>query len=106
MIAIANSGGSHLSLESRRTLLLGRIHVAREETAVVFQHLANDVRATEKTALVIQGTWKLLKAAAVAAGVVWSFNAASNSGRGRRLITLAISVLSAMRTMRRVSAIL
>ena len=106
MIAPANSGGSHQLLEERRVRLLVRIHAAREETAVVFQHLANDVRATEKTALVVQGTWKLLKAAAVAGGLVWSFNAASNSGRGRRFFTLAVSILSAMRTMRRVSAIL
>ena len=106
MITPARSGAPPVPLEERRALLLVRIHAAREETAVVLQHVANHVRATEKTALVIQGTWKVLKAAAVAAGVVWSFNAASNGGRGRRIITLAISMLSAMRTVRRVSAIL
>ena len=99
-------GGQHLPLENRRTLLLARIHVAREETTVVLEHLAIDARATEKTRLAILGGWKILKAAAVAGGVIWSFNAASNGGGGRRFFTLAVSILSAMRTMRRVSAIL
>ncbi|MEO8384899.1 MAG: hypothetical protein ABI583_06645 [Betaproteobacteria bacterium] len=104
MITSANSGGQQQLLESRRTALLIRIHAARAETAVVLEYVANDIRATDKTRLAIQGSWKLFKAAALAAGVVWSFNASSNSGRGRRFFTLAVSMLSAMRTLRRVTA--
>jgi hypothetical protein len=95
-----------LPLATRRIALQGRIRVAREETADVLQHLANDVRATDQTRRRVQNGWQLVKAATVAAGVVWSFNATSNSGRGRRFFTLAVSVLSSMRALRKISAFL
>ena len=104
MTVPSSVGGQHLTLANQRTLLLARIQVAREETTVVLERLAYDARATEKTRLAILGGWKILKAATVAGGVIWSFNAASNSGRGRRFFTLAVSLLSAMRTLRKVSA--
>ena len=99
---------SHIrpSLAARRTSLLTRIHAAREETAEVGRHLAADVRATERSRIAIQSGWKIFKASAVAAGVIWSFNATSGGGRSRRLFTVAVSLLSTMRTLRRMGALL
>lgn len=94
------------SLSARRVALLARIHLAREETAEVGRLLATDLQATERTRRSILTALKVLKASAVAAGVIWSFNATSNIGRGRRFVTLAISFLSTVRTMRKVGAFL
>lgn len=94
------------SLASRRTALLARIHLAREETAEIGRLLATDLHATERTRRSILTALKVLKASAVAAGVIWTFNATSNIGRGRRFVTLAISLLSTVRTMRKVGAFL
>ena len=93
-----------LALPVQRMALLVRIHQARAETAEIVGYLAADLQATERTRRSIQSGWKVLKAAVVAAGVIWSFNASSRLGRGRRFVTLAISLLSTMRAMRRVSA--
>ena len=95
-----------LPLAVRRAALIVRIHVAREETADVVRYIAADLRATEHTRRSIQSGWKILKAAVVAAGVIWSFNATSRIGRGRRFFTLAVSLLSTMRAMRKISAFL
>ena len=95
-----------LSLASRRVNLLARIHLAREETAEVGRLLATDLHATERTRRSILTAVKVLKASAVAAGVIWTFNATSNLGRGRRFVTLGISLLSTVRAMRKVSAFL
>ena len=107
---MTDSAGLHASiptpLAARRAALQLRIQHAREQTASVVQNLAADVRATEQTRRSIQTGWKVFKAAAVAGGVIWSFNATSRLGRGRRFLTFAVSMLSAMRTMRRVSALL
>ena len=95
-----------MPLSVRRAALLVRIQAAREQTASVVQYLAADVRATEQSRRSIQTGWKVFKAAAVAAGVIWSFNATSRLARGRRFFTLAVSMLSTMRAMRRASAFL
>lgn len=95
-----------LPLAARRAALVVRIHAAREETAGVIRNITTDFRATERTRRSIQSGWKVFKASAVAAGVIWSFNATSRMGRGRRFFTLAVSLLSTMRAMRRVSALL
>ncbi len=102
----AQQASQPIPLAVRRAALLVRIQAAREQTADVVQHLAADVRATEQSRRSIQTGWKVFKAAAVAAGVIWSFNATSRLGRGRRFFTLAVSMLSMMRTMRRASAFL
>ena len=100
----AAHAASQLSLASRRVNLLARIHLAREETAEVGRLLATDLHATERTRRSILTAVKVLKASAVAAGVIWTFNATSNLGRGRRFVTLGISLLSTVRAMRKVSA--
>ena len=93
-------------LEARRAALLLRIHAAREETVEIGRRLANDLRATERSRIALQSGWKIFKASAVAAGVIWSFNATSSGGRSRRLFTVAVSLLSTMRTLRRIGALL
>ena len=100
------NGSIPIPLEERRLALQLRIQRAREETGSIVQHLAADVRATEQTRRSIQTGWKVFKAAAVAGGVIWSFNATSRLGRGRRFLTFAVSMLSTMRAMRRVSSLL
>lgn len=95
-----------LPLAVRRAALVVRIHAAREETAGVVRTIAADLRATEHTRRSIQSGWRILKASVVAAGVIWSFNATSRIGRGRRFFTLAVSLLSTMRAMRKISAFL
>ena len=94
---------SNLPLAQRRTALLARIQVARGETTEAARLVAADLHKTERS---IHNGWRLLKATAFAAGIVWSLNAASKVGRGRRFITLAISLLSTMRTARRIGAML
>ena len=93
-------------LAARREILLTRIHAARDDTTKIGRHLANDLRATERSRIAIQSGWKIFKASAVAAGVIWSFNATSGGGRSRRLFTVAVSLLSTMRTLRRMGALL
>lgn len=104
--AIRRAPPPPLPLAVRRAALVVRIHAAREETADVVRTIAADLRATERTRRSIQNGWKVLKAAVVAAGVIWSFNATSRIGRGRRFFTLAVSLLSTLRAMRRISAFL
>ena len=94
---------ANLPLAERRTLLLARIQAARGETTEAARLVATDLQKMERS---IHNGWRLLKATAFATGVVWSLNAASKAGRGRRFITLAISLLSTMRTARRIGAIL
>ena len=107
---MTDSAVHHMSvpipLAARRETLQLRIQRAREQTGDIVQRLAADVRATEKTRRSIQTGWKVFKAATVAGGVLWSFSATSRLGRGRRFFTLAVSILSTMRAMRRVSALL
>ncbi len=104
MIAPAMHRAPPLPLAVRRAALIVRIHAAREETSDVVRMIAADVRATERTRHSIHTGWKVLKASVVAAGVIWSFSATSRIGRGRRFFTLAVSLLSTMRAMRKVSA--
>ena len=106
MITPVRQASLPMPLAARRAALLVRIQAAREQTASVAQYLAADVRATEQTRRSIQTGWKVFKAVAVAAGVIWSFNATSRLGRGRRFFTFAVSMLSTMRAMRRASAFL
>ena len=94
---------SSLPLAERRTLLLARIQFARGETAEAGRLVAADLQKAERS---IHNGWRLLKATAFATGIVWSLNAASKVGRGRRFITLAISLLSTMRTARKIGAML
>ncbi len=95
-----------LLLSQRREALLARIHIAREETADAGRLVALDLQALGRSQRSIQNGWKLLKASVVAAGVIWSFNASSKLGRGRRFVTMAISLLSTMRALRKVGALL
>ena len=95
-----------LSLPARRTALLARIHAARADTAQIGRRLIVDLHATEQSRRSILTGLKVIKASLVAAGVIWSFNASSRIGRGSRLFTIAISMLSWIRTMRKVSAFL
>jgi len=97
---------SQLPLSVRRTALLARIHAARAETAAAARLVAADLQATDRTRRNLIGAWQVLKAGAVAGGVIWSFNAASNMGKGRRFITMAFSVLSSVRAMRKIGALL
>ena len=103
LLAVASR---HDALPARRIALLARIHIAREETAEAGRRVAADLHATARTRHAIYNGWKLAKAAAVAAGVLWSFNAASNIGRGRRFVTIAISLLSTARALRKARAFL
>lgn len=103
MMSDARHPHASLSLAERRAALLTRIHAAREETAQAGRLVAEDLKKTERS---IHSGWKLLKMTAFAAGLIWSFNAASRVGRGRRFLTLAISLLSTVRTVRRVGALL
>ena len=95
-----------LSLSARRIALLAHIHAAREDTAQAGRRVAADLQATERSRRSILTGLKVFKAAVVAAGVIWSFNASSRIGRGSRLFTVAISLLSWIRTVRRVGAFL
>ena len=97
---------AQLSLSVRRTVLLARIHAAREETAVVARLVAADLQAADRTRRNLMGAWQVLKAGAVAAGIIWSFNAASNMGKGRRFVTMALSMLSSLRALRKIGALL
>ena len=95
-----------MSLPARRVALLARIHAARLDSAQIGRRLALDLHATERSRQSIHAGWKLLKASAVAAGVVWSFSATSNFSRGRRFLTIAVSLLSTLRAMRKVRSFL
>ena len=95
-----------LSLPVRRTALLARIHAGRERTTEAGRRVAADLQATERYRRSILTGLKVLKASVLAAGVIWSLNATSRIGRGRRLFTIAISLLSTIRAMRKVSAFL
>jgi hypothetical protein len=95
-----------LPLSVRRTVLLARIHAAREEMAAVATLVAADLQATDRTRRNLIGAWQVLKAGAVAAGVIWSFNAASKLGKGRRFVTMAFSMFSSVRAMRKIGALL
>lgn len=88
-------------LASRRSVLLQRIQSEREHTVEIGRCLADDLRATERTRHTILVGLKVVRLASIAGGVFWSFNAASRLGRGRRLLALAISVLSTIRVMRK-----
>ncbi len=92
-----------LPLTVRRAALLTRIQAAREETAIAGRLVAEDLRKTERSIL---SGWKLLKITALAAGLVWVFSAASQVNRGRRFLTLAISLLSIVHRVRRIGALL
>lgn len=97
-----------LSLPARRTALLARIHAAREATVIAGQRVAGDLHATERARLSIITGLKVLKASVVAAGVIWSFNTISHNprmGRGRRYLTMAVSLLSSIRAMRKIGAL-
>ena len=94
------------ALSVRRTVLLARIHAARGETAAAARLVAHDLQAIDGTRRKLLGVWQVMKAGAVAAGVIWSFSAASNVGKGRRFITMALSMLSSVRAMRNIGALL
>ena len=92
------------SLAVRRAALLARIHVARQETAEAGRRVVADLQATERSRRSILAGLKIFKATVVAAGVIWSFNASSRIGRGSRLFSIAISLLSTFRAVRKISA--
>ena len=93
-------------LNLQRGALLLRIQAAREDTAQIGRLVALDMGSLAQSRRTLLTGLKLLKASLVAAGLVWSFNASSNIGRGSRLFTIAISLLSTIRAVRKVSAFL
>ncbi len=96
----------HPSLGLRRAALLARIHNARLETAEAGRLVVMDLQATERTRRSILGGLKIAKAALLAAGLIWSLKSPSPIGRGSRLLTVAVSMLSTLRTLRRLSVLL
>ncbi len=94
------------SLLIRREALLVRIAVAREQTAEAGRRLAGDLQAAARTQRSMLGGLRLLKASLAAGAVIWSLNATTRLGRGSRFFTIALSVLSTLRAMRRVRAFL
>ena len=103
MMPVTRHSHVSLSLAERRTALLTRIHAARQETAEAGRLVAEDLKKTERSIL---SGWKLLKMTVFAAGIIWSFNAVSHVGRGRRFLMIAISLLSTVRSVRRIGAFL
>ncbi|MEP7155908.1 MAG: hypothetical protein ABI905_09045 [Betaproteobacteria bacterium] len=99
-IVLARVEWTERPLAERREILISRIHAERGRTAELAHRLATDVRKTGRAQTYIQTGFTLLKSALVAAGVVWSFRATSHAGAGRRFFTMAVSVLSALRTLR------
>lgn len=94
------------TLPMRRAALLARIHVARAETVDAGRHVATDLEALARSRRSFLSGLKLLRASVVAAGVIWSFKASTRIGRGSRLFTVALSLLSTIRAMRKVGALL
>ena len=97
---------SRPTLPMQRAALLIRIYAARQTTAEVGHHLAADLEALVQLRRSFFTGLKLLRASVVAAGVIWSFNASSRIGRGSRLFTTALSLLSTVRAMRKIGALL
>lgn len=97
--------GKVLPLAVRRSELLAKIQIARDETAAAGRRVSLDLQVTERTRRTILTSFKVLKASLVAAGMIWSFNASSRIARGSRMITFAISMLSTARTLRKVAAL-
>jgi hypothetical protein len=95
---------SHQSLTARKAALIIRIHAARAETSGIGRRLATDFRAAEQSRQKLLAGLKLFRAAAVAGGVVWSFNAVTGGSRARRLLTIALSLISTMRAVHKVGA--
>ena len=106
IMPLARRRSAPLSLPVRRTALLVRIHAARRETTEAGRQVATDLQSMERSRLSILAGLRLARAALIAAGVIWSLNAPSRTGRGRRLLTIAISALSIIRTLRNVRALL
>lgn len=94
------------TLPMQRAALLTRIDAARQTTAQVGNHLATDLEALVQLRRSFFTGLRLLRASVVAAGVVWSFNASSRIGRGSRLFTTALSLLSTVRAMRKIGTLL
>ncbi len=97
------------ALSLRREALLVRIGAAREDTAEAGRLLAADLRAGERMQRSFLGVLKLVKATLVVGGVIWSLKTLSppsRPGRSRRLLTMAMGLLSTMRALRTIRAIL
>lgn len=92
-------------LPERRAAVLARIHEARLETVEIGLYVADDLEALDRKRRAIVSGWQLAQAAGLAAGVIWSLKASSRLGRGRRFVTLVISLLSTMRAMRKVGSV-
>lgn len=90
-----------VSLAMRRAAVLARIHIAREESASIGVRLAADLDAAEKTRRSMVAGLQVLKASVVAAGVIWSFNAATKVKGPRRVFTIILSLLSTVRALRK-----
>jgi len=106
MAPVTGHAPSRPSLAVRRTVLLARIHAARQETVEAGGRVAADLQAMEKSRRSMLAGLKILKVTVVAAGVIWSLNAPSRIRRGSRLLTIALSLLSTMRAARKVHAFL
>jgi hypothetical protein len=91
-------------LPARRMALLASIQAKREATTEVGRLLATDLHMLERSRRTIVTGLKVLKTAALAGGVIWSLNATSRLGRGSRLMSVGIGVLSSIRTMRKLGA--
>ena len=97
---------TRLTLPERRAAVLARIHVKREQTAVIGRLVVLDLRATERSRRSMMAGLTVLKTSLIVAGVIWSLNASSTALRGRRLFTIALSVISTLRAMRKVATFL
>ncbi|MEQ1517471.1 MAG: hypothetical protein ABL931_13390 [Usitatibacteraceae bacterium] len=103
MTAIAaERAPSPQSLAAQKAALIVRIHAARGETSNIGRRIATDFLTAEQSRLKLLAGLKLFRAAAVAAGVVWSFKAVTGGSRARRLFTLAVSLMSTMRAVHKV----
>jgi hypothetical protein len=90
-----------ISLTRRRAEVLTRIHAAREASVSIGVRLAADLEAAEKTRRSIVAGLRVLKTSAVAAGVIWGFNTATNKKGARRVFAIILSLLSAARALRK-----
>ena len=93
-------------LAVRREELLARIQSKRQETAEAGHRLATDLQAAERSWRSMQAGLTVLVTTMVGVGVLWSFKAASGVSRGRRLLTVIVSLASTVRAVRAVSIIL
>ena len=102
-------------LSRRRAALLARIHVGRRETTETGRLFAADLLTAERTTRSIFAGLRILGVCAVATCAIWGANSmrsrsASTAnprlGPGSRLLTVAVSLFSTLRTLRKLALFL